>query len=260
MKCIILAAGYSKRLYPLTQNMPKQFIKIGDKLMIEHILDNISHINEIDEVIVVVNNKFFPIFDDWSKSFCSGRNSCKKFSKKIFDKKITILNDGTNSNEERLGTVGDLHFAISSRKIDDEVMVIGGDNLFETDLRNMISVFNDKKRSVIAARDLGDPQKLALKLGVVVTDANLKIIDFEEKPPQPKSSLAATLIYIFTKEDVRELENCIRMRAKLDNAGNFIRHLITKREVYCYKFMEPWFDIGNHEELRQVQDIYSKKA
>ncbi len=257
MKTIILAAGYSTRLYPLTLDMPKQFIKVGHKLMIEHILDKISNINEIDEIIIVTNNKYYPNFLEWQTNFQP--NGSNNHSSNKFNKKITILNDGTNSNEERLGAVGDMHFAIDSRKIDDEVMIIGGDNLFETDLRKMIAMFKNTGCPVVAARDLGDPQRLALKLGVIVTDSESKVIDFEEKPAMPKSSLAATLIYIFTKEDILELENCIRLHKKLDNAGNFIRHLILKRDVYCYKFNEPWFDIGNHEELKQVQEIYNHK-
>lgn len=246
MKCIILAAGYSTRLYPLTLNTPKQLIKVGPKFMIEHILDKISHIPDINEVIIVSNNKYFRQFEEWLNDY-----------KDRTKKKITLINNGTNSNEERLGAVGDMHFAVSTQKIDEDVLIIGGDNLFETDLANMIRLFKTTTCPVVAARDLGEPEKLAKKLGVILTDAKSKIIDFEEKPAQPRSSLAATLIYIFTKEDIQELESCIKLHQKLDNAGDFIRHLIGKKDVYCYKFNEPWYDIGSHEELKRVNDIYS---
>ncbi|MBT4541190.1 nucleotidyltransferase family protein [Candidatus Woesearchaeota archaeon] len=249
MKCLILAAGYSTRLYPLTENTAKQFLKIGNKYMVEHILDSIKHIEDIDEVIIISNNKFYKDFENWLENF--------KVSNNRFNKPIKLINNGTNSNEERLGAVGDMHFAISSQNIDEEVLIIGGDNLFETDLKNMIEIFKKNQAPVVAARDLGDPNKLANKFGTIEVDENNKIIDFEEKPAQPKSSLAATCIYLYTKEDIEELEKCIKENKKPDNTGDFLNHLVNKKTVYCYHFNEPWYDIGSHEELKEVQEKYS---
>lgn len=246
MKTIILAAGYSTRLYPLTLNTPKQLLKIGNKLMIEHILDKLRHINDIDEIIIVSNNKYYIQFLEWKKKF-------------KFNKHLKIINDGSNCNEERLGAVGDMHFAISSEKINDDVLIIGGDNLFETDLRNMIKLFKSTKSPVVAARDLGNPAKLSKKFGVIVIDKNSKIIDFEEKPEHPKSSLASTCIYLYTKEDITEFEKCIKQNKKPDNTGDFLKYMLSKKDVYCYKFNEMWYDIGSHEELKEVNEIYSKR-
>src|SRR3989338_100293 len=245
MKTIILAAGYSTRLYPLTLNTPKQLLKIGNNLMIEHILDKLRHINDIDEIIIVSNNKYYNRFCEWKKSF-------------KFNKHIKIINDGSNCNEERLGAVGDMHFAISSEKINDDVVIIGGDNLFETDLTNMITLFKKTNCPVVAARDLGEPAKLSKKFGVIATDKNSKIIDFEEKPEFPKSSLASTCIYLYTKEDITEFEKCIKENKKPDNTGDFLKYMLSKKDVYCYKFNEMWYDIGSHEELKEVNDIYTK--
>ena len=247
MKCIILAAGYSTRLYPLTLDIPKQLIKIGSKFMIEHILDKLRHIDEIEEVIIVSNNKFYQQFLEWKKEF-------------DFNKQLTIINDNTNCNEERLGAVGDMHFTVSSKNIDEDVLIIGGDNLFETDLTEMIELFKKTNSPVVAARDLEDPEKLANKFGVILTDENQKIVDFEEKPPKPKSSLASTCIYLYTKDDINEFERCIKENKKPDNTGDFLKYLLSKKDVYCYCFNEPWYDIGSHEELKEVNEIYEKKS
>lgn len=211
--------------------------------MIEHILAKISHIEDINEIIIISNNKFYKQFEVWLENF-------------KFNKPIKLVNNGTNSNEERLGAVGDMHFAISSQKIDEDVLIIGGDNLFEADLINMIKIFKDTGCPVVAARDLGDKKKLANKLGVILVDENNKIIDFQEKPAQPKSSLAATCIYLYTKDTIEELEKCIKENKKPDNTGEFIKYLSNKRTVYCYHFDEAWYDIGSHEELNEVQKKY----
>ncbi|MFH1439809.1 MAG: nucleotidyltransferase family protein [Candidatus Woesearchaeota archaeon] len=247
MKCIILSAGYSTRLYPLTLDTPKQLLKIGNKFMIEYIIDNISHIDEIDEIFLVSNNKYYERFVEWKDNYKA-------------NKKITVINDGTNNNEERLGAVGDMHFAVSSQNIDEDVLIIGGDNLFETDLRNMIALFKKTKSPVVAARDLGNPAKLANKFGTIVIDNNKKIINFEEKPSHPKSSLASTCIYLYTKEDIEEFERCIKENHKPDNTGDFLQYMLKKKDVYCYDFSEAWYDIGSHEELKEVSEIYGNKC
>ena len=133
-------------------------------------------------------------------------------------------------------------------------MVVGGDNLFEFDLNRMVKILKEKNSSVIVLYDLKDPKLLENKFGTVVIDENQRITNFEEKPEHPKSSLAATLCYLFTKEDVKELEESI---GKIDNAGNFIEHLYTKKTVYAIPYEEAWIDIGCHEEYKEANKIYS---
>jgi len=248
MKCILLAAGYSTRLYPLTLKKPKQLLKVGNEFMINHILERINEVKEIDEIIVVVNNKFYGQFERWLKDY--------KSTKPI--KPIRLLNDGTNSNEERLGAIGDIEFAIENENIDEDVLIIGGDNLFTTNLNNMINLFKKTKSPVVAAYDMKEQEKLAKKLGVILIDKNSKIIDFEEKPEKPKSSLASTCIYLYTKDDIKEFKNCIKENNKPDNTGDFVRYLMGKKDVYCYSFDEPWYDIGNKDQLDEVNQIYGK--
>lgn len=246
MKAIILAAGYATRLYPLTLDMPKPLLQVGDKKMAEHIMDKIEEVDAIDEVFVVTNNKFFEHFNTWSKKYDSS-------------KKITVVNDGTMTNEDRLGAVGDIHFVIEHTNIQDDVLVVGGDNLFDFSLLGMVGQFNEKNASVIAVRDLGEKSLLAEKFGVIELNEYSRIIGFEEKPAEPKTSLASTCVYLFSKEDVEELENCIRDNNKPDNTGDFIRYLSEKKPAYGFVFDEAWYDIGSHEQLKEVRELFSKK-
>jgi len=243
MKALILAAGYATRLYPLTKNLPKQLLDVGEKKMVEHIIHKIEEVDEINEIIIITNNKYHGQFVEWKKN-----HEC--------DKPITLINNNTNSNEERLGAVGDMHFAIKDQNIDDDILIVGGDNLFEFSLLSIMNMFREKKAPVVAARDLGDPNKLAKKFGTIEIDDNMKIIGFEEKPEAPRSALASTCIYLYTKEDIRELENLITKGETPDNTGDFLRHVINKRHVYCYSFSERWFDIGSPEELKEVHELY----
>jgi glucose-1-phosphate thymidylyltransferase len=244
MKALILAAGYGTRLYPLTKNQPKPLLKIGSKLMIEHIIDKINEVKEITDILIITNDKFYPNFVDWSKKF------------KQTEKNIAILNDKTKTNEERLGAVGDIYFAIKETKIDDDILVIGGDNLFEFSLKSFFDFSRRNKRSAIAVRDLGQKQKLAKKFGVVEVDKNNKLISFEEKPETPKSTLASTCCYLFTKEDIQEFKKCLEENKKPDNTGDFIRYLSEKKPVYAFIFKERWFDIGSIEQLEEANKTY----
>ncbi len=242
MKAIIPAAGYATRLYPLTLNTPKQLLKVGDKRMLEHILHKIEEVKNIDHIYIVTNNKFYNHFLGWKKTFSSSIP-------------ITILNDMTMSNEDRLGAVGDIHFAVDKCSIDDDCLVIGGDNLFEFSLNHMIDYFKEKDSSIIAVRDLYDKRKLANKFGVVEIDENLRITGFEEKPAQPRSTLTATMVYIFKRDDIAKLHNIMKT-SKPDNSGDFIKHLSETSTVHCYIFDENWYDLGSHEQLEEVNQIY----
>ncbi len=243
MKAVIVAAGYATRLYPLTLNTPKPLLDIGGKPMLQHILEKIEEAEDIDKVFIVTNDKFYKTFKGWISQYSSG-------------KEIVILNDGTTSNDDRLGAIGDILFAVTEGKIDDDILIIAGDNLFEFSLPDMIGYFNEKKSSVIAVYDLKDKAKLARKYGVVELDRDEKIVSFEEKPEEPKTSLTATMCYLFSKEDLHVLEECVRKHEKMDNGGDFVRYLSERKPVYGFIFPERWFDIGSKEQLEEVRKIY----
>lgn len=246
MKAIILAAGYATRLYPLTLNTPKPLIEVGKKKMVEHIIHKLEELDAVDEIHIVTNDKFYSNFKEWRKTFPSTCN-------------IIIHNDKTKTNEDRLGAMGDVHFVMQSAKIDDDVIIIGGDNLFDFSLTGMYSLFKATKGPVVAARDLGDPVLLAKKFGTIEMDEQNKIISFEEKPEKPKSSLASTCVYMYTQEDMRELERHVKKEGIPDNTGDFVKHLMSVTQVYAYPFNEHWYDIGSHEQLDEARKIFNNR-
>ena len=240
MKALILAAGYATRLHPLTLNKPKPLLEVGGKPIVEYILSKIEEVKNVDEVFVVTNNKFYNHFEKWKKNY--GGN-------------IKIINDMTNNNEDRLGAVGDISFVVKKEKIEDDLMVIAGDNFFDYSLVNLYNHFTEKKGSVVAVRNFDDKKKAAGKYGIVDFDNTSRIINFEEKPEYPKTNFAATACYIFSKSDIQKLEKCIEEKDNLDNLGDFINWLSLKSDVYGFVFNEPWYDIGSKEELFRVRQI-----
>ena len=240
MKALILAAGYATRLHPLTENTPKPLLEVGNKPIVEYILNKIEEVKSIDMVYVVTNNKFYDNFEKWKGTY--GGN-------------VKIINDMTNSNEDRLGAVGDISFVVKKEKIVDDLMVIAGDNLFNYSLENLYDTFIEKKGSVIAVRTLEDRKKAAGKYGIVDFDNQNRIIDFEEKPEYPKTNFVATACYIFSKKDIQKLEKCIEEKENPDNLGDFVNWLSLKSDIYGFIFNEYWYDVGNKEELSRVRQI-----
>lgn len=246
MKAIILAAGYAIRLHPITKDKPKPLLVIAGRPIIEHILLRIEELNKVDEIFIVTNNRFYSKFEEWLKSF------------KI-NKKINIINDLTNSNEDRLGAIGDIDFVIKKKHINDDLLVIAGDNLFEFSLSHLVNFFDNKKKSTVALFDIKDRAIAAKKYGIVEVDNDLKIIGFEEKPAEPKTTLISTACYIFTKHDIQMLERCINENNKPDNLGDFIKWLSYKEDIFGYIFSEKWFDIGDHNQLNEADIHWSRK-
>lgn len=243
MKAIILAAGYATRLYPLTKDKPKPLLAVAGKPMVEHILGKIEALDEVDRIFIVTNNKFYGNFKEWLNSFS-------------YPKKIKIINDGTNTNEDRLGAIGDADFVIKQERIDDDVLVIAGDNLFEFSLRDFADYFKKKKTSIIALYDMKDKSRVANKLGVVMIDKNKRVIDFEEKPAEPKSTLAATACYLYTKEDIKKLKDYLKGRKAVDASGHFFEYISRQKPAYAFTFEGRWWDIGSMEQLEEADREY----
>jgi len=246
MKVIILAAGYGTRLYPLTKDMPKALLKVAGRTILEHILNRVEEVPDIDKIFIVTNEKFYKSLLEWKE----------KYKSRIG---IEIINDKTNSNEERLGAIGDIHYVVSARNIDEDILIVGSDNLFEFSIAHLNRFFKEKKSSVIALFDIKEKSKAANKYGIVHTDLNHKVLEFHEKPTEPKTSLVSTACYILSKQDLRELEECIKSNNKLDNLGEFIKYLAQRKHIYGYIFSERWFDIGSHEQLKEAEEYWSGK-
>jgi len=242
MNCIILAAGYALRMYPLTKDKPKPLLPVAGKPILDHILAKVSDL-DVARISIVSNATFYPNFQLWHQNLQSDLKN-----------KITILNDGTTSNENRKGAIGDLHFALSSMP-EDDTLVIAGDNLFSFPLTDLKKAFSATNSPTIAVRDLYDKSKVAGKFGVVALDKKNKIIEFQEKPKEPKSTLASTALYILPKDSIADLNQFVFEIDKPDNLGNFISWLSAKRSVYGFVFDAPWHDIGSLEEYESLQDL-----
>ncbi|MDP6641896.1 MAG: nucleotidyltransferase family protein [Candidatus Nanoarchaeia archaeon] len=242
MKCIILAAGFATRLYPLIKNKPKQLLPISGKPIIEHIIEKID--KYIDEIYIVSNNKFFNNFNEWLNNYKSSV-------------KINLVNDNVNSNEERLGGVGDLKFVLDKSNINEDTMILAGDNLFNFDVKDIIEFFKNNG-TCIGLYDVKD-KELAKHYGVTIIEGSI-IKDFQEKPNNPKSTLVSTAIYLITKKDLEELDRFYET-GDLENIGHFIHHLSKIKEIYGFKIKGSWYDIGTIEEYEKAEreNIFKNK-
>ena len=244
MDVILLAAGYATRLYPLTESTPKPLLNVAGKPIIEHIISKLEQVNAIKRVYIVTNDKFENYFKNWLKNFDS-------------NKPIEIMNDSSKSNEDRLGALGDIHFVINKKGIDDDLVVIAGDNLFELSLIDVVNFFKKRKSNVIVLHDVKDLE-LASHYGIVEVDKDI-VVNFEEKPIAPKSTLASTGIYLFPKKTLPLIDKYIAQGNSPDKTGSFIEWLHKRDVVYSYVTDKKWYDIGNIEQLEKADKYYKQK-
>jgi glucose-1-phosphate thymidylyltransferase len=237
MKAIILAAGYATRLRPLTDTWAKELLPVGGRPIIDRIVENIAGVSDVDEIHVVTNTRKAPAFVEWGQ----GRD-------------VTIHDDGTTSNDDRLGAIGDMLFVVEQAGLDDDLLVIAGDNLFEFDLADLIAFWRDKgAASAVAVRDVGSLE-LASHYGVVELDDDGRMHSFVEKPADPVSSLAATATYVFYRDHARLIRSYLEGEHGSDQPGRFVGWLHRHEPVYGWVFRETWFDIGNHEQLLEADN------
>ena len=240
MKCFILAAGYATRLYPLTENFPKPLLQVGDKTILDWLVDDIDSAGLVDEYVVISNHKFAHHFDAWAKT--------KK-------QKITVLDDGTESNETRLGAVKDIQFAIETLNVQSDILVIAGDNVLDFSLTKFINYASEKGTSCIMRYFEGKTEKLT-KCGVVTTDENDKVLQMEEKPAQPKSNWCCPPFYYYTKEDASLVAKGIEKGCGVDAPGSYVAWLCTQTAVHAMEMPGSRYDIGNLESYEKVKKEY----
>ena len=244
MKAIILAGGYAKRLWPLTKNKPKQLLSVGGRPMIEYIMEKLEAQKEIDKIIISTNEKFEQNFKQWLSEYKSTKD-------------ISLVIEPTLLEENKLGSVGALGYLIKKENFNEELMIIGGDNLFEFDLRDLIDYYREKKGNVVALYDLKSIQK-ARSYGVAKVDEEMRIIGFVEKPENPPSTLVSTACYVLSQEGVKGILNYLDAGENPDAIGFFIKWLIKRERVFGFVFSGRWFDIGSLESLKEADLIYSK--
>jgi len=235
MKAIILAAGYARRLYPLTKEFPKPLLCVERRPIIEYIIDKLKDLDEIEEIIVVTNSKFIAKFRAWAKG------------QKI-NKRLTLVDDLTKDLDDRRGAIGDMSFAINKKRLKDDLLVIGGDNLFDGRLEGFLSFTSSKGNSpVIGAFNIRDRGQ-ARKYGVVKLDKKNRVVDFQEKPKFPKSTLVAMCVYYFPKSKLSLIREYLTSRAgKCDATGFYIDWLRKRIPVYGFVFEGHWYDIGSYK-------------
>ncbi len=241
MKCLILAAGYATRLYPLTENYPKPLLKVGEKTILDWLIDDIDTSGLVDEFVVISNHKFAHHFEEWATTKTQ---------------KITVVDDGTESNETRLGAVKDIQFAIDSLSIDDDMLVIAGDNVLDFSLTKFVSYAKDKNTSCIMRYFEAEKKKLQ-KCGVVTIDENDLILGMEEKPLEPRSNWCCPPFYYYTKEDAKLVDEGIASGCGTDAPGSYVAWLCTKTRVHAMEMPGRRYDIGNLESYAKVQEEYT---
>ncbi|MEG2235999.1 MAG: sugar phosphate nucleotidyltransferase [Clostridia bacterium] len=245
MKCILLCAGYATRLFPLTENFPKALLKVGNKALLDYILDEVNSIKEVDGIFLVTNNKYSTHFINWAES----KNNIKP---------ITVINDGTLTNDDRLGAIGDILYTIEEGKINDDLLIIAGDNLFTFKLNDFVTFYNQKQAPSVCVREETD-MNLLKRVGVAEVDSDMKIIGFEEKPAEPKSRYAVYAEYLYPKSVIPMFRQYIEEGNSNDAPGNFVAYLHEKMSTYAYAFTGECYDVGTHDSLAYVNELYSKK-
>jgi len=231
MKALILAAGYATRLRPLTESMPKQLLPIAERPMVDWILDRIAE-TSADEIHLVTNARFAADFERWANG-----------------KDVIVHNDGTTSNDDRLGAIGDIAFV----GLDDDLLVVAGDNLFDYSLADYESYWRGKGGSCVAVLDVGD-RELAKKYGIVDVDEDDRVVGFVEKPEDPPTTLCATATYLYDREHVRLVPSYLAEGNPPDQPGNLVAWLHTRAPVYAYRLQGEWFDIGDHAQLLEADN------
>ena len=248
MKVLILAAGYATRLYPLTQNQPKPLLQVAGKPMIEHVLDNIEPMGGIDRVFVVANEKFAGHFQKWADHY--------RATKSKLD--FTVVNDKSTDDTNKLGAIGDLHLVITKEKVDDDLLVVAGDNLFSQSLEAFGKFCRDKNAPVLGVYDVGSLEEIK-KYNSISMDASGKITFFEEKPKQPTSTITGIALYYYPKSTLPLIQQYIAEGNNPDQPGRLVQWLYPKIPVYTWTVPGLWFDIGSKESLEEANMIFSRK-
>ena len=242
MKCLVLAAGYATRLYPLTENFPKPLLEVKGKKIIDWLIDDIEETNEINEFIIISNHKFINFFGEWKKN-------------KNITTKITVIDDGTTSNDNRLGAVADIDLAISKLNIKEDLMVIAGDNVLDFSLKNFIDYFKEKNATCVMRYYEEDLNKVKKSASLII-DKNDKVLEMIEKPVNPPSHWCCPPFYIYHKNDVLKVNEALRSDCNKDAPGSFINWLYDRSDIYALEMPGKRYDIGNLESYEFVNKIY----
>lgn len=245
MKNIVIAAGYATRLGELTKNFPKPLLKIGEASILERMLDDIDKIPEIDEHIVITNHKFAQHFEEWKQTV-------------NYSKPITIVDDGTETNDTRLGAVCDLLYAMDKLNVDDDLLVVAADNLLFFSFQEFVDFAKEKDSSCIMCHEQPSIEKLQ-RTGVVVLDENYKVLNMEEKPREPKSHWAVPPFYIYLKKDLELVRHSVEYGCGKDAPGNLAHYMVDNTTMHAWRMSAGRFDIGSLDTYYEACEKFGKK-
>jgi len=241
MKAVILAAGYATRLYPLTLDRPKALLPVGGRPMVEHQLERLAEIEGLDGIYLVTNSKFAGSFHDWAAGH---------------DADVQIIDDGTSDEESRLGAIGDLDLTIREAAIDDDLLVLAGDNLFSESLAPFADFGREKSAPALGVYDVGDLDAIR-RYNAIELDADDRVMFFEEKPERPRSTLTGIALYFYPRSSLRLLREYLDGGNNPDQPGLFVEWLYSRVPVYAWRVPGRWFDVGSKETLAEADRAFS---
>jgi glucose-1-phosphate thymidylyltransferase len=245
MKAVILAAGYATRLYPLTLDRPKALLPVGGKPMLEHLLDRLDEVCGLDRIHVVTNSKFAESFRAWARS--SGRE-------------VGILDDGTTDEESRLGAIGDLGLAIRSEGIDDDLLVLAGDNLFSESVAPFAEFGRERGSPALGVYDVGDLDVVRGRYNAIELDDDDRVVFFEEKPERPTSTLTGIALYFYPRPSLGLVSRYLEEGNNPDQPGRLVQWLYPRTPVYAWRVPGRWYDVGSKETLADADRAFSASA
>ncbi len=247
MKVIVLGAGYATRLYPLTLNQPKPLLAVAGKPMIEHVLDNLKPIKGIDGLFVVTNEKFAGHFQAWADGYQTMHTGAP----------ITIINDHSTDDSNKLGAIGDLNLVLNEAQIDDDIIVVAGDNLFSDSLENFGEFSRASNAPVLGVYDVGDLEEIK-KYNAIEIDDGDRIAFFEEKPATPRSTLTGIALYYYPRHTLALVRQYLAEGNNPDQPGRLVQWLYPRTPFYIWRVPGIWYDVGSKETLAEANRIFAR--
>jgi glucose-1-phosphate thymidylyltransferase len=240
MKLLVLAAGYATRLYPLTRDRPKALLSVGGRPMTDWLLERLEPIG-FDVKYLVTNARFADQFREWAKG-----------------KDVTVLDDGTTSDDDRLGAIGDIGFVVEREGIDDDLVVVAGDNLFSEPLGDFGRVARERGAPLVAIHDVGDLELVRGRYNSIEVDVNGRITYFEEKPEEPRSTLSGIALYCYPRNTLPLIREYLDDGLNPDQPGRLVQWLYPRVDVYTWRVPGQWYDIGDREQLEEADRVFSQ--
>jgi len=247
VKLIVLGAGYATRLYPLTLNQPKPLLPVAGKPMLEHVLDNLKSLADLDHIYIVTNAKFAGHFQRWAAGYAATHEGAP----------ITIINDQTTDETNRLGAIGDIHLVLTQEQIDDDVVVVAGDNLFSQSLEQFGEFCRSRSAPVLAVYDVGNLEEIK-KYNAIEIDDESRITFFEEKPANPQSTLTGIALYYYPKSTLPMIKQYIEEGNNADQPGRLVQWLYRRVPFFVWRVPGIWFDVGSKETLEEANRIFAR--